>query len=93
VMSSGLNLAHAGLRIGDSGLADAPGVEAMLLCDSGGAGVGQNGMASSAQRLCAAERCRRGELGFGAALPCKIRAQGVPRGGLKGKAGDHGRDR
>jgi hypothetical protein len=79
VMSSGLNLAHAGLRIGDSGLGDALGVEAMLLCGSGGAGVGQNGVASSAQRLCAAEQCGRGELGFGAALACRIRVQGFCR--------------
>jgi hypothetical protein len=51
----------------------------MLLCGSGGAGVGQNGVASSAQRLCAAEQCGRGELGFGAALACRIRVQGFCR--------------
>jgi hypothetical protein len=46
-------------------LGDVPEVEVTLLCGSGRAGVGQNGVASSAQRLCAVERCGSGELGFG----------------------------
>jgi hypothetical protein len=46
-------------------LGDVPGVEATLLCGSGRAGVGQNSATSPAQRLCAAELCGSGELGFG----------------------------
>jgi hypothetical protein len=46
-------------------LSDVPGVEAPLLCGSSRAGVGPNGATSPAQRLCAAELCGSGDLGFG----------------------------
>ena len=45
-MASGRNPTRAGLRIEDSGLGDAPGVEVRLLRGSGGVGVRRSGVAA-----------------------------------------------